>query len=357
MNLFPEHIILNGQKISVAEFLEISPKSELKNFLSEWYSIESFIEVKTSGSTGTPKTIRLEKEFVAASAQRTIRVFQLKENNRVLFCLPEKYIAGKLMIVRALLGKLDLFVVEPATGFSFLQTEKFRFAAMVPAQVNKILNSEPHPGSWFQNLEQLLIGGSAVPFSMEKKLQSIPTSCYSSYAMTETATHIALRKLNDSEKSEFYHCFEDIRVQLSEKGCLQIFMPGLKEHPLQTNDLVELKNEKTFRILGRNDNVIISGGIKYSPEQIEKKLEPFLEIPFLVSSLPHDSLGEQIVLVLEENENNEILETVKKLCLKRLSKYEQPRQILFIQCFPETENHKPDRKQLQQNLKNTSAKI
>ncbi len=353
MNPFPKHIILNSEKISVAEFLKTSPNTDLKNFLSEWYSKESFIEVTTSGSTGKPKIIQLEKEFVATSAQRTIDFFQLKENDRVLFCLPEKYIAGKLMVVRALLGRLDLYVAEPTTDFSFLQTEKFHFAAMVPTQVNKILESEPFPGAWFQNLEQLLIGGSAIPYAMEQKLQSISSACYSSYAMTETATHIALRKLNGSEKSEFYSCLEDIHVQLSEKECLQVFMPGLAEQPLQTTDLAELADEKTFRILGRNDNVIISGGIKYSPEQLEKKLEPFLEMPFLISSLPHESLGEQLVLVLEGNENFEIEKTVKSICEEQLSKYEQPRQIVFIQRFPITKNQKTDRIQLQEILKNS----
>lgn len=353
MNLFPKHIILSGVKISIVEFLEDSHKnSTLKDFLKEWYLPKSYIEVKTSGSTGKPKTIRLEKEFVAASAQRTIRFFQLKENDRVLHCLPEKYIAGKLMVVRALLGNLDLFVVEPASGFSFLQTEKFCFAAMVPAQVNKILESEPFPGTWFQNIEQLLIGGSAIPFEIEKQLQNVSTACYSSYAMTETATHVALRKLNGSGKSEYYHCFEDICVQLSEGGCLQIFIPGLTEQPLQTNDLAELKDERTFRILGRNDNVIISGGLKYSPEQIEKKLEPFIEIPFLISSLPHESLGEQIVLVLEGNRNKETENKIKSTCQQHLKKYEQPRQILFIEHLPEIENHKPDRKKLRLKLMN-----
>jgi O-succinylbenzoic acid--CoA ligase len=270
MNLFPEHIILKGEKTSVAEFLENSPKSELKNFLSEWYSPKSFIEVITSGSTGTPKIIQLEKEFVAASAKRTIQFFQLKEGDRVLHCLPIKFIAGKLMVIRALIGELDLHIVEPETDFSFLQTEKLKFAAMVPAQVSKILHSELSPGAWFKNLEQMLIGGSAIPFELEKQLQNVSTSCYSSYAMTETATHIALRKLNGSEASEFYCCFEDIHVQLSKDGCLQIFMPGLEKQLLQTTDLVELKNEKTFRILGRSDNVIISGGIKYSPDQMTK---------------------------------------------------------------------------------------
>ena len=266
MNLFPEHIRLNGKDVAISELLKNSTKkSELIDFLEEWYSKESFIKVKTSGSTGTPKIIQLEKDFVSASALRTIRFFQLKKGDRILHCLPVKYIAGKLMIVRALIGELDLHIVEPETDFTFLRTEKFKFAAMVPAQVSKILESEP---SYFKNLDQLLIGGSAIPFNMEKQLQNISTACYSSYAMTETATHIALRKINRTESDDFYHCLDNIQVRLSEEKCLQVLMPGLPEQPIQTTDLAELKDEKTFHILGRKDNVIISGGIKYSPEQL-----------------------------------------------------------------------------------------
>lgn len=352
MNLFPEHIRLNRKDVLIEGLLKSSTeKSELIEFLEEWYSKESFIKAKTSGSTGKPKTIQLEKEFVAESALRTIRFFQLKKGDRVLHCLPTKYIAGKLMIVRALIGELDLRIVEPETDFSFLQTEKFKFAAMVPAQVNKILNAEP---SWFQNLDQLLIGGSAIPFSIEKELQNISTACYSSYAMTETATHIALRKLNGNDADEYYHCLDDIQVQLSEDNCLQILVPGLDEQSLQTTDLVELKDERTFRILGRKDNVIISGGIKYSPEQLEKKLEHFIKISFQISSLPHESLGEQLVLVLEGNKNDEVIKEIKNTCKRQLSKYEQPRQIVFIQHFTRTGNGKIDRNQLPQILENIS---
>ncbi|MBN2637078.1 MAG: AMP-binding protein [Prolixibacteraceae bacterium] len=355
MKLFPKHIRLNGKDVEISALIGSSTeKSELIDFLKEWYSPKSFIEVKTSGSTGIPKTIRLEKEFVAASSLRTIQFFQLKEGDRILHCLPVKYIAGKLMIVRALLGNLDLFIAEPETDFSFLQTEKFKFAAMVPAQVNKILNSELEIGSWFQNIAQLLIGGSAIPFVMEQKLQAISTACYSSYAMTETATHIALRKINGSEATEFYQCFEDIHVQLSEEGCLQIFLPGLEKQLLKTTDLAELKDDKTFRILGRTDNVIISGGIKYSPELLEKKLEPFIEVPFHFSSLSHESLGEQLVMIMEGNEDDKITNEIKDICKKQLSRYEQPKQILYVQHFPRTENGKVNRHQLRHLLKNIS---
>ncbi|MGC9352738.1 MAG: AMP-binding enzyme, partial [Mariniphaga sp.] len=216
----------------------------------------------------------------------------------------------------------------------------------VPQQVAKILDAEPSPGAWFQHLEQLLIGGSAVPQLLEKRLQSVPTACYSGYAMTETATHIALRRINGAGADEYYRCFDEIRVGLSENGCLQVFMPGLPEQPLQTTDLAELKDEKTFRILGRSDNVIISGGIKFSPEQIEKKLEPFISEPFLISSLPHESLGEQLVLVVEGKQSKEGSKRLKEICRRELEKYEQPRQIRFTQQLPRTANGKLNRKRV-----------
>ncbi|MCA1758598.1 MAG: AMP-binding protein, partial [Bacteroidales bacterium] len=209
MNLFPKHIRLFGAKVLVDEFIQTTHKSgrekELAGFLKEWYSPADFIEVKTSGSTGTPKIVRLKKEFVAASARRTIHFFQLKKDDRVLHCLPLKYIAGKLMAIRAIIGELDLVFVEPSTDFLFLKDEKFCFAAMVSNQVAKILNAESHSGELPGSIEKLLIGGSAIPAPLEKALQNVSTACYSSYGMSETATHIALRKMNGAGADVWYH--------------------------------------------------------------------------------------------------------------------------------------------------------
>ncbi len=347
MNSFPEHIVLNGNQIRVKDFIQKEHptvyEKALPEFLAEWYGPADFIEVKTSGSTGIPKTIQLKKEFVTQSALRTIQFFNLQAGDRILHCLPINFIAGKLMVVRALLGNLDLYVADPQTDFSFLHSERFRFAAMVPQQVNKIMNAEPATGEWLNNLDQLLIGGSALPLSLENRLQNTSALCYSSYAMTETATHIALRRINGDEADEYYHCLDDITIQLSESGCLQVYMPGLTQQPLDTTDLADVKDEKTFRILGRTDNVIISGGIKYSPEQLEKKLEPFIKEPFLISSLPHESLGRQLVLVTEGNASQKSIAKLQEICKKYLDRYEQPRQIIFIPEIPKTGNGKPDR--------------
>ncbi|WP_303918595.1 AMP-binding protein [Draconibacterium sediminis] len=345
MELFPSHITLNGQQESVKEMLHRKPNSEWEQtwleFLAEWYNANDYIEVQTSGSTGTPKTITLKKDFVAASALRTIRFFNLNVGDRILHCLPNRYIAGKLMTVRALIGKLDLLLVDPTSNFTNLPTDKpIKFAAMVINQLTK------HLALSEQNIENLLIGGSAIPKPLEEQLQKISTKCYSSYAMTETATHIALRKLNGSNKTGSYQCLDDISVELDERDCIRILMPGLENGAIQTNDLGELKDCHHFKVLGRVDNVIISGGIKFLPEQIEEKLAKKMPLPYAIGSVPDKHLGEKIILFVEGKADETVKTIIQNHCIQLLAKYEQPKEIHFIEKLPYTENGKIDRKRL-----------
>ena len=361
MSLFPSHIILNGRSTEVNALIQNRGgvarwEEEWMDFLAEWYGPDDSIFVNTSGSTGKPKAIRLSKKFVAASARRTLLYFGLKGNDRVLHCLPSRYIAGKLMVVRSLLGQLDMRVTDPSTDFSFLKDKSFQFAAMVPNQVSKILDNE-NGINRLQQIKKLLIGGSGVPAKLQKRLQDSSTDVYSSYAMTETATHIAIRKINREGADGLYHCMEGISVSLSPEGCLRLHVPGLDEELLQTTessnskiecneaylqttDLAELKDEKTFRVLGRADHVIISGGIKFSPEQLEQKLENVIAQPFMISSLPDEKLGEQIVLLIEGNEDPQAVSRLKEICRQHLDQYERPRQIRFTPRLPRTPNGK-----------------
>ena len=345
MELFPSHITINGQPQNIKELLQqkndIDWEKSWQNFLAEWYNANDYIEVQTSGSTGPPKTITLKKDFVADSALRTIRFFDLQESDRILHCLPSRYIAGKLMTVRALIGKLDLHLADPASDFAGVPNNKpIKFAAMVINQVKKYLELPE------QNIENLLIGGSAIPRPLEEQLLRIPTQCYSSYAMTETATHIALRNLNGDDQTDYYTCLDGISVELDERNCIRILMPGLENEAIQTNDLGELEDSHHFKVLGRVDNVIISGGIKFLPEQIEEKLAKEMLLPYAISSVPDEHLGEKIILLVEGQADVEVKSTIEIHCIKLLSKYEQPKDIRFIEKLPRTENGKIDRKQL-----------
>ena len=347
VNIFPDTLCINGAVYRIKTLLQEGPpvcppgiESDVVDFLAQWYGPENTVTVHTSGSTGPPKAIFLEKTFVAQSAMRTLEFFELKPGQRILLCLPLRYIAGKLMVVRALLGRLDLCTAEPTDEFAFLaqcRDTPFRFAAMVPNQVAKLLD---HPER-FEGLGALLIGGSALPATLETQLQTLPTACFASYGMTETATHIALRRINGPDASDFFQCMGDISVGLSPKGCLTIEMPGLdKSAPLITNDMAELIDSVAFRILGRADNVIISGGIKYFPETIEKKLESAIEQPFFIDSLPDETLGHCMVLVIEAMPDNLLEKKMAQLFDQHLDRYERPKKIVFKKPFKRTETGK-----------------
>lgn len=332
MSLFPQAIRINGVLYDIATLK--NNDSDIADFLRQWYDDRDFISVHTSGSTGKPKAIRLQKTFVAASARRTINYFNLRENDRVLLCLPLHYIAGKLMLVRALLGGLDLCTIDPSTDFADLSSDKpYKLAAMVVNQVDKLLAS---PQS-FAAIETLLIGGSALPPAMENKLQAVEARCYLSYGMTETATHIALRAVNGDEGSDYYHCLDGISVSLK-NACLAINMPTMPT--LITNDIAEVASPTTFKILGRADNVIVSGGIKFIPESIEAKISPYIDKPFFITAENDAVLGQKIVIVIESQADPSSEQKLHDIFSKYLSRYERPKAVFFQAKLKRTANGK-----------------
>ena len=349
------HIILNNQKITpevIAEQIS-NPnlpewEKELYLFLNEWFSDSDVVLAQTSGSTGEPKPIELPKLVMQKSAERTIQYFGLQKNDRLLLSLPCRYIAGKMMVVRAIVGQMNLIAVDPTTDFEFLEDEKFDFGAMVPNQVFKLFEQSSGIEK-LQNIHNLLIGGSGISGELEARISPLSSRIVITYGMTETASHIAIRELSGKRKSDFYHCLSGISVGLSENDCLQIYLPeftGL----LQTNDMAELQSNTAFRILGRADSVIISGGIKYSPEALEKKLEALINKRFVVSSVPDEKLGEKLALVIEGNPAGTTVLEQKINTL--LAPFERPKIICFLEHFPQTVSGKIIREELKQMIKN-----
>ena len=278
------------------------------------------------------------------SAERTIEYFGLQKNDRLLLSLPCRYIAGKMMVVRAIVGQMNLISVDPATDFDFLEQEEFDFGAMVPNQVFKLLE-QPSGIEKLQNIRNLLIGGSGISSAMEAQIRPLSSRVVITYGMTETASHIAIRELSGNRKSDLYQCLPGISVSLSETDCLQIHLPEFAE-PIKTNDLAELLSDRSFRILGRADSVIISGGIKYSPEALEKKLESVIRERFVISSVHDEKLGEKLVLVIEGKPQE--IGILKKEIDALFSAFERPKVIRFLEHFPTTDSGKIRRKYLKQ---------
>lgn len=299
---------------------------DIQDFLRNWLDDNPNILAHSSGSTGEPKSILLSKKAMKASAQLTNNFFSLNQNSKALLCLSSRYIAGKMMLVRALEGAFTLFLEEPASFILQENNETFDFAALVPMQVEQSFDK-------LKNISLILVGGAALNTELDKKIQKCPSRIFQSFGMTETVSHIALRAVNGSNKTSSYHCLPNIIVEQDERSCLRIFAPMLLKEKLQTNDVVELLSTSEFIWKGRLDFVINSGGIKLFPEQIEAKLSDYIQQPFFISSLPDERFGEKVILVCESKIPNEALKLSIQNALKILTSFEHPKAVYFLDSF------------------------
>ncbi len=311
----------------------------LDEFVSEWQSDSPTLLVHTSGSTGKPKPMLVEKRRMEASARITCGFLGLRAGDTALLCMPLDFIAGKMVVVRSLVWGLQLVAVEPSGHPLKGLTESPTFAAMVPMQVYNSLKVEEER-RLLRGITHLIIGGGAVNSNMAEELRGFPNAVWSTYGMTETLSHIALRRLSGAEASEWYEPFDGVGVTTNADGCLVIDAPAVCAQALVTNDIAEIAPDgRRFRIRGRRDNVVCSGGLKLQIEEMEARLQPHLNVPYMISKRPDDKFGEAVVLLAVTDD----MESVREVCRKHMPRYEQPRYFLAVSALPMTPTGKPAR--------------
>lgn len=289
------------------------------DFLLDWFDQKDFIEMQTSGTTGVPKLIRVDKQAMINSALATGEFFDLPSGIKVLHCLPTQFVAGKMMLVRAFILGWDMDLVAP-TSTPIRGDAQYDFAAMVPLQAQHSLEK-------LQQLKKIILGGAKVSQALSDQLAKLPTKIYETYGMTETITHIAAKRIGE----EAFTVLPNVRISEDDRHCLVIDPYVICDEPVVTNDVVKVLDETHFTWLGRYDNVINSGGVKLFPEQIEEKLSSKITQRFFVKGVPHEELGEKLVLVIEGEPF-----TIDEEVFKKLDKFEKPKEILFVPKFAET---------------------
>ncbi|MCE2995569.1 MAG: AMP-binding protein [Cyclobacteriaceae bacterium] len=317
-------------------------------FCRQWVNGQTSFSLTTSGSTGTPKVIQATRDHMKQSALATARSIGLKSGQTSLVCLDPNYIAGRMMLVRSMEVGMNIFLAEPsANPFSYLSSNSsIDFVALVPYQVQTILQSKEK--SFFNSISNILIGGAPLSQKTENELQQYQCQFYETYGMTETLSHIALRKVNGSERSEYFQTLPNVGIRVDERQCLCIQVAFL-EKEIITNDVVELRNGNSFKWLGRLDHVINSGGIKLHPEEIEKKIALVFELlgltnRFFIAGLPDGRLGTSVHLIIEGELTVETQNSITHQIESALSKYEIPKSIRWVRNFVETATQKVDRK-------------
>lgn len=334
---------LNGYHLNRSDLCQIAYcfikegdayEKNMGDFILDWFDKKSYIELSTSGTTGTPKLIRIEKQAMVSSAMATGDFFNLKPGDKALHCLPTKYIAGKMMLVRGFILGLDIDFVEPNSNPLVRKDTKYDFVAMVPLQVQNSL-------SVLQNVKKIIIGGAKINNILRKELSKLKAEVYETYGMTETITHIAAKQIGE----EVFSLLPNIKIAHDDRNCLVIDAPNISSESIVTNDIVTLVGENKFVFLGRIDNVINSGGIKLIPEKIEDKLSQKINSRFFVTGIEDAVLGEKLVLIIEGEK--QILEDS---IFDVLDKYEKPKEIFYVEKFTETENGKIKRKEILESI-------
>ena len=300
------------------------------DFLAEWSNADDFITAHTSGSTGTPKVIHLLKSDMLASARATNARFGIGARSRLLLCLSPDYIAGKMMIVRALDARARLTAIEPHRDLlADYHGDSFDFAAVIPAQAQTLADRPDR----LARLATIIVGGGPVSPELESKLADLNANAYSTYGMTETCSHIAVRRIGIDRH---YTTLAPTTVSADSRGCLVARMPHLSVGEVTTNDIVDILSATEFRWRGRIDNAINSGGVKIIPEELEREIADLLDVRYYIGRRPSPTWGEVPVLVVETTDMSDRRRDALLAALRTRLGIRAPRQIVTRARFEET---------------------
>mgnify|MGYP000306596110 CR=1 FL=1 len=354
MNNNCESILLDSSLLNRVELLQLCENKisnsltedweiEIFTFLRDWFSNKDTIIVNTSGSTGSPKLIEIKKKHMVTSAKSTLNFFELRKGDSAWLCLPASYIAGKMMIVRAIVGGLKLYYTKPTSEPSI--NERIDFVAMVPNQVFGLISTS-NGRKLLKSIGRILIGGSDITNQLREEINNHQfPNIWHSYGMTETITHIALCSMSNTNEKSVFVPLPDVIISTSVDSQLVVDYPGIGIKSLVTNDIVHINNDGSFYVLGRIDNVVISGGVKLFPEVIENKYSSLITKNFFFGGLPDTILGEKLVLFIEDADKTISLDDLIPQLGKKILKYEIPREIVYLDKFSRTPNGKLNRKQ------------
>ena len=318
------------------EFVDESRRTEIEMFLEEWNSTDAIVKVNSSGSTGTPKTIAIEKKFMRQSAKKTLEFLHLKKGDTAYLCLSTETIAGKMMVIRCILGELKL-VVGPisASSLSSYHT-KIDFTAIVPLQLESVLTNHP---TRLQSIHSVIVGGAPVSDRLIIVLKEKQLTVFQTYGMTETISHVAMRKIG-FQSEEFYTALPRTSFSLGKQDNLIIHSSDIGVENLETTDYVELISPAQFSWKGRTDFIINSGGKKIVPEEVEKIISTLIDLPFFVSAVDDQSLGQKVILVIEGTESIQIKKTN---LAELLPKFQVPKEVVYFNEFVRTASGKINR--------------
>jgi O-succinylbenzoic acid--CoA ligase len=314
-----------------------SREEEVNAFLKVWQNQEECIHCFSSGSTGEPKSIALHKEDMRISAKKTLDTLGIKPGAHAGLALSTETIAGKMMVVRALIGNLNLHILpvnsEPLRGL----TIELDFLSLVPLQAYQSIGKVS-----IQNQQAtVLVGGAPITHIQFNAIRDYWKKSIHTYGMTETVSHVALRSFSDGFDAPFC-ALPGLEFSTNEDRLI-IHSQDFSFKTIETSDLVSLIDEKRFRFLGRADFVMNINGKKINPETIETALSESVAIPFVVVPYEDDVFGQSVGILFEAEYAIGIKDALQHIALPSSV---HPRKFQVHPSFFRTKSGKLDRRRL-----------
>ena len=301
------------------------------DFIEEWRNGNTFVECHTSGSTGEPKMIELPKGLMAESAKRTVRHFGINASSHLHSCISPEYIGGKMMAVRSEITGARLTWEKPSNRpLSNYSDVGIDLLAVVPSQMIDLLFRLAE----LPQIKAIIIGGAPINDELRLRIAESGLNAWETYGMTETASHIALRKVSASDSG--FRVLPGIEISTDKDSRLIINLGEWGE--VRTNDVVKINSDGSFNVLGRYDNVIITGGKKVHPERVERIIEPLVGCEVMIYGEADKKWGERVIMTVDKS-TKLTLEDIEAICKSRLPKECVPKKII-IQQIPHTQNGK-----------------
>jgi O-succinylbenzoic acid--CoA ligase len=321
----------------------------------------------TSGSTREHKWVQLSAAALRASAEATHA--RLGGPGRWLLALPTQHVAGVQVLVRAALAGNRPVVLDLRGGFDpagfdaaahRLAGEAERcYTALVPTQLARLLDTDPGPLAGF---DAVLLGGASTPDGLLQRARAAGARVVTTYGMTETAGGCVYDGWPlDGVK---------IRLDVADgnSGSIELAGPMLASGYLdapeqtsvafrdgwfQTSDLGRLDGQDRLQVLGRADDVIITGGLNVAPAEVEAVLTGLPGVAAAcVVGLPDPDWGERVTAVVIPADLQRPPEpgALRVAACRLLTGAQVPKEIILFDALPLRGIGKPDRRALRSML-------
>jgi len=303
---------------------------------------EIALVVATSGSTGTPRNVALTAAALLSSARATHQYLEAKKGQRWSLRLPLTHIASAMVLVRS----LELGTPPIPEGTS----EPADFESIVPTQLHRAVGRDQELLHALQSARAVLVGGANLSEELFTGAAELGINVITTYGMSETAGGCIY---NDEP-------LPGVQIRLNEESQIELKGPMLASGYLgsdgsiensprfdsgwfTTTDLGELTPEHRLRVLGRTDDIVITGGVKVSLSEVERVISTHPEVSeALCTVTADDEWGHRIIVGIVANSPISLAE-IRDYVGNRISRIAAPRAIVRLQEIPLRGIGKPDR--------------